>query len=97
MKGLYFKDSRRLVPHRRLYLRVLGNRSNSNSNSKTPLRASSSTRQLVQRVQRQEQGNQPDNTELTSVRKLKRSTESPVEQEEPEFKVDLRIKELHKL
>ena len=32
-KGVYLKDSRRLLPHRRMYLRVLGNR----SSSKTPL------------------------------------------------------------
>ena len=34
-KGHYLKDSRRFVPHRRLYLTVLGNRSSSNSGSKT--------------------------------------------------------------
>ena len=35
---LYLKDSWRLVPHRRLYIRVLGNRSSRDSSSKTPLR-----------------------------------------------------------
>ena len=50
--------------------------------------ASVSTRKLVQR---EEQGNPTDNPELLSVKKLKRSTESLVDKEEPEFKVDLRI------
>ena len=35
---LHLRDSRRLVPHRRLYLRVLGNRSSGRSSIKTPLR-----------------------------------------------------------
>ena len=42
-------------------------------------------------MQRGEQGNPADNPELPSVRKLKRSTESLVEKEKLEFKVDLRI------
>ena len=46
----------------------------------------------MQRVQREEQGNPTDNPELPSARKLERSTESPVEKQEPEFQVDLRIK-----
>ena len=50
--------------------------------------ASSGTRKLVQR---EEQGNPTDNPELLSVRNLKRSAESLLEKEEPEFKVDLRI------
>ena len=41
-------------------------------------------------MQTEEQGNSTDNPELPSVRKVKRSAESPVEKEEPEFKVDLR-------
>ena len=45
----------------------------------------------MQRVQREEQGNPTDNPELPSARKLERSTESPVEKQEPEFQVDLRI------
>ena len=48
---------------------------------------SASTSKLVQR---EEQGNPTDNQEVLSVRKLKRSTESLVEKEESEFKVDLR-------
>ena len=90
---LYLKDSRRFVPHRRLYLRVLGNRSSSNSSSNKNISesASSRTRKLVQRVQREEQGHPTDNPELRSARKLERSAESLVEMEEPDFKVDLRI------
>ena len=42
-------------------------------------------------MQREEQGNPTYNPGLPGVRKLKRSTESPVEKEEPESKVDLRI------
>ena len=42
-------------------------------------------------MQRKEQGNPTVNPELFSVSKLKRSTESLVEKEQPEFKVDLRI------
>ena len=56
--------------------------------------ASSSTRKLVQRA---EQGNPTDNPELPIIRKLRRNTESPGEKEEHEFKVDLRMKELHKM
>ena len=40
---------------------------------------------------KEEQGNPTDNPELPSARKLKRSAESHLEKEEPEFKVDLRI------
>ena len=47
--------------------------------------------QGVQRVQREEQGNPTDNPEQPSVRKLGRSTESVVEKESLNFKVDLRI------
>ena len=42
-------------------------------------------------MQKEEQGTPTDNPELLSVRKLMRSTESLVEKEEPEFKVDLII------
>ena len=42
-------------------------------------------------MQREEQGNPTVNPELLSVRKLKRSAESLVEKEQPEFKVDLKI------
>ena len=45
----------------------------------------------MERVQREEQGNPTDNPELPSVRKLERSTESPVEKAEPELKVEIRI------
>ena len=45
-------------------------------------------------MQREEQGNPTDIPELPSARKLKRSTESLVEEEQPEFKVDLRIEGL---
>ena len=47
--------------------------------------ASSRTRKLVQRVQREEQGNPTDNPELRSARKLERSADSLVEMEEPDF------------
>ena len=91
---LYSRVSRRFVPHRRLYLRLLGNRSSSNN------RSSRATRHLWESVfQDQETGagsakraeREPtDNFELPSIKKLKWSTESTVEKE-PEFKVDLRI------
>ena len=42
-------------------------------------------------MQREEQGNPTVNPEQLSVRKVKRSAESPVEKEQPEFQVDLRI------
>ena len=50
--------------------------------------ASSSTRKTG--AEREEQGTPTFHPELPCVRKLKRSTESPVEKE-PEFNVDLRI------
>ena len=46
-----------------------------------------------QTEQREDQGNPTDDPELPSARKLERSAESNVE-EEPEFKVDLRIEEI---
>ena len=42
-------------------------------------------------MQRGEQGNPTANPELSSVRNLKRNTESLVAKEEPEFETDLRI------
>ena len=50
--------------------------------------SASSRRKLVQR---EEQGNPTDIPELPSARKLKRSTGSLVQEEQPESKVDLRI------
>ena len=61
--------------------------------------AAGTKKQRVQRVEsaeRKEQGNPTDNPELPSARKLMRSTEPPVEKEEPEFNVD-QMKELHKM
>ena len=49
-------------------------------------------------MRKEEQGNPTDNPELFGVRKLMRITESLVEKEEPEFKVDLGIDGiLHKM
>ena len=42
-------------------------------------------------MRKEDHGTPTDNTELPSTKKLQRSAESPVEKEEPEFKVDLRI------
>ena len=42
-------------------------------------------------MQTEEQGNRTDIPGPPGVRKLKRSTESHVEKEEPEFNIDLRI------
>ena len=42
-------------------------------------------------MRKEEQGIPTDNPERLCVGKLMRSTESPVEKEDPEFKVDLRI------
>ena len=53
--------------------------------------SASSRRKLVQR---EEQGNPTDIPELPSARKLKRSTGSLVQEEQPESKVDLRIEGL---
>ena len=50
--------------------------------------------QRVQRVQREEQGNQTYNPEPPGARKLERSTESHVEEAELDFKVDLRIERI---
>ena len=80
---LYSRDSRRLVPHRRLYLK--GAWQPQQQQQDTSESASCSTRKLVQRVHRKEQGNPTDDPELPSARKLERSTESLVEKEEPEF------------
>ena len=87
---LYLKDSRRLVPHRRLYLKSAwqSQQQPQQQQQDTCESASSSTKKLVQR---EVQGNPTDDPELPSARKLERSTESLVEKEEPEFQVDLRI------
>ena len=53
--------------------------------------ASSSTRKLLQR---EEQGNPTEIPELPGARKLKRSTGSLVQEEQPESKADLRIEGL---
>ena len=55
--------------------------------------ASSGTRRLVLR---EERGTPTDNPELLSVKKLMRGTESLVEKEEPEFRVDLRLEGIAK-
>ena len=88
-KELYSRDPRRLVPQRRLYLRVLGNRS---SSSKTPLRVRLPApepgkwcRECTERNKVTQQINQnypaPGNWSEVLSHVLRK----------PEFKVDLRI------
>ena len=89
MTEFYSRDSRRLVPQRRLYLRVLGNRS---SSSKTPLRVRLPApgpgkwcRECTERNNVTQQINQsypaPGNWSEVLSHVLRK----------PEFKVDLRI------
>ena len=95
VKGLYLKDSRRFVKHRRLYSKsAWQSQQQKQQQQDTAESASFSTRKLVQR---EEQDNPTDNPELPSVRKLKRSTESLVEKEEPDFLSRPELKELHNM
>ena len=45
-------------------------------------------------MREEDQGTPTDNPERWSIWKQMRSTESPVEKEEPEFEVDLRIERI---